>query len=172
MSPHIPENTNFITCNNKKFLSSNIPPLLVLSPTSSGKLSQVRIFDIRPVFIFGYERMRYNRLDGDKINKGGTKLIRTDIAIQNSKFNNFVFKYKCPAMTRETLMRNTMNSLSRLPKERLSEVADFVDFILAKETEENLQKGIEKLSEESGSLNFLLEEEELYTVSNLKKKVS
>jgi len=75
-------------------------------------------------------------------------------------------------MTRETLIRNTMNSLARLPKERLSEVSDFVDFILAKETEENLQKGIEKLSEESGSLNFLFEEEELYSISDIKKKVS
>ena len=75
-------------------------------------------------------------------------------------------------MTRETLIRNTMNSLSRLPKERLSEVSDFVDFILAKETEENLQKGIEKLSEESGSLNFLFDEEELYSMSDIKKKVS
>jgi hypothetical protein len=65
-----------------------------------------------------------------------------------------------------------MNSLSRLhkDKEQLSEVADFIDFILAKETEENLQKGIEKLSEQSGSLHFLNEEGELYSVSDVKKE--
>jgi hypothetical protein len=63
-----------------------------------------------------------------------------------------------------------MNSLSKLPKERLSEVADFVDFILAKDEEENLRKGIIKLSEESTSLHFLSEEEELYSLSDLKKK--
>ncbi len=73
-------------------------------------------------------------------------------------------------MTRETLIRNTMNSLSKLPKERLSEVSDFVDFILAKDEEENLRKGIVKLSEESKSLNFLSDEEELYSVSDLKKR--
>ena len=68
------------------------------------------------------------------------------------------------------MIRNTVTSLSKLPKERLAEVADFVDFILAKGEEENLQKGIETLSEKSGSLNFLMDEEELYSVSDLKKK--
>lgn len=90
--------------------------------------------------------------------------------IANANLHKFVFSYKQTEMTRETLIRNTMNSLSKLPKERLSEVSDFVDFILAKDEEENLRKGIVKLSEESKSLNFLSDEEELYSVSDLKKR--
>jgi hypothetical protein len=73
-------------------------------------------------------------------------------------------------MTRETVLKNTMKAISGLPDNKISEVADFVAFLVQKEEEKILQKGIEKLSSESVALNFLQEEEDLYTLSDLKKK--
>ncbi len=59
----------------------------------------------------------------------------------------------------------------KLPKERISIVDDYIEFLLKKYNEEiELQKGIERISEESGSLKFLEDEETIYTVNDLKEK--
>jgi hypothetical protein len=73
-------------------------------------------------------------------------------------------------MTRDTMLKKTVSAISRLPKNKLSEVADFVEFLSKKHEETALQKGIEKLSLDSGSLDFLLDEEDLYTEDDVKKK--
>jgi len=73
-------------------------------------------------------------------------------------------------MTRDVMLKKTVNAISQLPNNKLSEVADFVAFLTSKEEENQLQNGIERLSMESGSLDFLNDEEDLYTLSELKKK--
>lgn len=60
--------------------------------------------------------------------------------------------------------------LQQLPEDKVREVADFADFILKKHDEYCLQKGIEKLSSKSKAFDFLHEEEDLYTVEDLKEK--
>lgn len=60
--------------------------------------------------------------------------------------------------------------LSKLPEDRIRAVKDFADFVYKKYEEEILQKGMEQLSSESQALNFLREEEELYSEKDLKKK--
>lgn len=73
-------------------------------------------------------------------------------------------------MTHESLVQRTLTALSKLPAEKASEVADFADFILKKYDEEILQKGIEKLTEKSKAYSFLKDDENLYTVADLKEK--
>jgi hypothetical protein len=73
-------------------------------------------------------------------------------------------------MGKETLIKRTLKTLSRLPHDKVKEVSDFADFILKKQEEESLQKGMEILISESNAFYFLKDEEDLYTVEDLKEK--
>ena len=73
-------------------------------------------------------------------------------------------------MNRDTLIRQTLKNLSKLPQDKVREISDFADFIMKKHEEEALQKGIEKLVSDSKSFNFLNEEEDLYSLDDLKEK--
>lgn len=72
-------------------------------------------------------------------------------------------------MSRETLIKRTFNTLSKLPPDKVKEVSDFADFILKTYDEEILQKGIEKLVSNSTTYYFLKDEEDLYSVEDLKE---
>ncbi|WP_020401700.1 hypothetical protein [Gracilimonas tropica] len=73
-------------------------------------------------------------------------------------------------MTKKELIHKTIDTLSKLPQNKIQEVDDFASFILKKHEEETLRRGIQKLSESSGSFDFLEEEEVLYSVEDLKEK--
>jgi len=73
-------------------------------------------------------------------------------------------------MARETLIKKTLRTLSKLPPEKVKEVSDFADYILQKHDEEIMQKGMEKLVTDSETFYFLKDEEDLYTVEDLKEK--
>ena len=73
-------------------------------------------------------------------------------------------------MNRDTLIRQTLKNLSKLPRDKVREISDFVDFIMKKHEEETLQEGIEKLISHSKSFDFLNEEEDLYSLDDLKEK--
>ena len=72
-------------------------------------------------------------------------------------------------MTKETLIKRTLTALSKLPKEKASEIADFADYILKKHDEETLKGGIKKLTEKSKAYRFLKDDENLYSVADLKE---
>ena len=65
-------------------------------------------------------------------------------------------------MSRETLIKNTLNSLSKLPEQKIQEVSDFAEFLLSKADDAILTKGIQKLVAESKSFDFLKDDEDLY----------
>ena len=71
-------------------------------------------------------------------------------------------------MTKEALIQKTLKRLSDLPKDKVNEVLDFADFIAKKYEEDILQKGIVALATDSKSYEFLDNEEDLYTVNDLK----
>ncbi len=73
-------------------------------------------------------------------------------------------------MEKETLIKRTVKMLSKLPQNKIREVSDFADFILKKHVEELLQKGMNVLASEAKSFYFLKDEENLYTVKDLKEK--
>ncbi|MBP6610237.1 MAG: hypothetical protein KA206_04015 [Paludibacter sp.] len=73
-------------------------------------------------------------------------------------------------MLRSTLINRTVNNLAKLPDEKVVEVSDYIEFILKKHEESILQKGIQQLTSNSKTYHFLEEEEDLYTVSDLKEK--
>lgn len=73
-------------------------------------------------------------------------------------------------MIRDKLIKKTIDSLVKLPDQRLKEVSDFVEFLLSKIDNQLMTEGIQKLVSDSKSFSFLSEEEDLYSIDDLKVK--
>jgi len=73
-------------------------------------------------------------------------------------------------MQQKEVIDRTIKVLNQLPTQKAIEVADFADFVLKKYEEEILQKGMQKMVEGSSSFDFLREDEELYSLKDLKEK--
>lgn len=65
-------------------------------------------------------------------------------------------------MTPEAIIQKTVASLSKLSQNRIEEVVDFVEFLVQKQENEEMQKNIYSMIDESEAFNFLFEEEEIY----------
>lgn len=73
-------------------------------------------------------------------------------------------------MTKKSLINRTIETLEKLPEDKIYEIADFADFVLKKYEEKIFQKGLETLVSRSKSFAFLNDEEDLYDESDLKEK--
>ena len=73
-------------------------------------------------------------------------------------------------MTRESLIQDTINHISKLPDEKLREVSDFAEFLLSKLENEMFNQGILKVAISSESYKFLEDDGDLYTLNDLKEK--
>lgn len=73
-------------------------------------------------------------------------------------------------MNREALIGRTLESLSRLPESKLSEVADFAEFLLSRVEDRLTTEGIQLLVADSEAFDFLNDEEELYSLDDLKER--
>jgi len=73
-------------------------------------------------------------------------------------------------MKRQVLIDKTMNKISRLTDIKIKEVNDFADFLLSKIDDKIIQEGIQKIVYDSKSFNYLKDEEDLYTVEDLKER--
>ncbi len=73
-------------------------------------------------------------------------------------------------MTKQEVIKKTLVVLDKLPLEKIQEVNDFADFILKKLENETIQLGIQKLVEKGKTYEFLKEEEDIYTVEDLKER--
>jgi len=72
-------------------------------------------------------------------------------------------------MSREILLQRTIESLSKLPDQKMREVSEFAEFLLNKMEEQIIVAGIQKLGFESHSFHFLESEEDIYTINDLKE---
>jgi hypothetical protein len=72
-------------------------------------------------------------------------------------------------MTKQAIIEKTLKALNQPPDEKAREVFDFADFIVKRHEEALLNKGIQLLTADTSSFSFLNEEEEIYSLSNLKK---
>jgi len=98
-----------------------------------------------------------------------------DVPLPNSeKVTNLIlfslFLEKNKKMTREKLMEKTMNALSKLPDKKLKEVSDFAEFLNNKTEDRKLTEEIQLIGAVSKSFRFLEEDEDLYSVSDLKER--
>ena len=84
--------------------------------------------------------------------------------------SNFVSLYKCTIMNREVLIKGIVKKIRKLPDTSIKEVNDFAEFLLSKIDDQIIRDGIPKITTESKSLDFLDDEEDLYSVNDLKEK--
>ncbi|MBU1821560.1 MAG: hypothetical protein KKG00_08635 [Bacteroidetes bacterium] len=72
-------------------------------------------------------------------------------------------------MTKQAIIERTLKAINQLPPEKAEEISDFADFIARKYENQQLTKGIQKMASDSKAFDFLHEEEDLYTVEDLKE---
>ncbi|MBW8334967.1 MAG: hypothetical protein K0M40_23320 [Prolixibacteraceae bacterium] len=73
-------------------------------------------------------------------------------------------------MVRNDLIENTMLKIRQLPDFKIKEINDFADFLLQKIEDQILQEGIQELASKSKVFSYLNEEEDLYSVNDLKER--
>ena len=73
-------------------------------------------------------------------------------------------------MTKEAIIEKTLKTLNSLPDNRAEEVADFADYIMKKYEDQLIVGGIQKLTQESHVFDFLNNEENIYSMKDIKKK--
>lgn len=73
-------------------------------------------------------------------------------------------------MTRQILIESTINKIAQLPDIRIKEVNDFADFLLSKIDDKIILEGNQKMITDSKTFAFLQDEEDLYTVEDLKER--
>jgi stress response protein YsnF len=71
-------------------------------------------------------------------------------------------------MSKQELIDKTIAALQKLPADKVAEVSDFTDFILQRNDDKEIVKGIQQLSSQTKSYQFLEEEEDLYTLNDVK----
>lgn len=72
-------------------------------------------------------------------------------------------------MTREMMIERTMKAINQLPEDKAEEIVDFAEFIIKRCEEQILTEGIQQLTSNSKAFDFLNEEEEIYSMSDLKE---
>ena len=72
-------------------------------------------------------------------------------------------------MTKQLIIEQTLKVFDKLPEDKVEEISDFADFILKKYEDATLLKNMEKSLSDSNTFSFLKDEEEIYTVSDVKK---
>lgn len=73
-------------------------------------------------------------------------------------------------MNRSDLIKETIDKIQQLPDIKIQVINDFAEFLLSRIDDKILLEGIQKLASESKSFEYLKNEEELYSVNDIKEK--
>ena len=73
-------------------------------------------------------------------------------------------------MDRKILLEKLTSKINLLPDSKIQEITDFTDFLLRKIDDNITVEGIQKLISDSRAFDFLKEDDDLYTVNDLKEK--
>ncbi|WP_295649618.1 hypothetical protein [uncultured Mucilaginibacter sp.] len=73
-------------------------------------------------------------------------------------------------MTKEAIIEKTVRLLDGLAPDKVQEIADFVEYISIKQDESELQSGIQYLVSNSDTFSFLNDDEDIYSLNDLKEK--
>lgn len=72
-------------------------------------------------------------------------------------------------MTKQLIIERTLKAMNQLPDDKAEEISDFADFVFKRYEEQELSKGLQSIVSESTAFNFLNEEQEIYSISDLKE---
>lgn len=71
-------------------------------------------------------------------------------------------------MSKQELIEKTIAALQKLPADKVAEISDFTDFVLQRNEDKQITESIAQLSKQSKSYEFLEQEEDLYTLNDVK----
>ena len=80
-----------------------------------------------------------------------------------------IFGYQFFIMTRELIIERTLKAINTLPPDKAEEISDFAEFVIKRYEEHRLTEGIQQLTSNSQSFDFLKNEEDIYSVADLKE---
>jgi antirestriction protein len=72
-------------------------------------------------------------------------------------------------MTRRAIIERTIKAINQLPEAKAEEISAFADFVTKRYEENLLIQGIQKLTTDTQFFDFLYNEEELYSLADLKE---
>lgn len=72
-------------------------------------------------------------------------------------------------MTKQAIIEQMVSIINQLPEEKAEEISDFASFLVKRYEETSLTKGIQQLTSQGNLFDFLAKEEDLYSLSDLKK---
>ncbi|SJZ32906.1 hypothetical protein [Sediminibacterium ginsengisoli] len=72
-------------------------------------------------------------------------------------------------MTRQAIIEKTLQAINRLPEDKAEEISDFADFVSKRYEDHKLVESMQKMASDSKAFSFLQEEEDLYTLGDLKQ---
>jgi len=73
-------------------------------------------------------------------------------------------------MNRIQLIKDTLEKIERLPDFEIEEINDFAGYLLSRLDDKILVDGIQQLSSDSKTFDYLNNEENLYSVNDIKEK--
>ena len=73
-------------------------------------------------------------------------------------------------MTRQAIIEHTIQVINHLPAEKATEISDFADLVSMKYEAQKITATIQKMVTDSQTFAFLHEEEDLYSLSDLKER--
>jgi len=72
-------------------------------------------------------------------------------------------------MTKQSIIDRTVKIINQLPEAKAVEISDFADFVINRYEEQSLSEDIQNIISGSHSFDFLREEEEMYSLKDLKQ---
>lgn len=72
-------------------------------------------------------------------------------------------------MTKQILIDRTIKVINELPQDKAAEISDFAEFVFKRYEENELIIGIENIVSKSEAFEFLNNEEEIYSMADLKE---
>jgi hypothetical protein len=72
-------------------------------------------------------------------------------------------------MTRQIIIERTLKAINQLPEDKAEEISDFADFVFKRYEEHELTNLIQKLTSESQTFDFLKNEDDIYSIADLKE---
>jgi hypothetical protein len=73
-------------------------------------------------------------------------------------------------MTKQAIIEKTIKAINQLPEDKAEEISDFADFVIMKFEETRITESIQQLAAKSQVFDFLNEEEDHYSSTDLKVK--
>ncbi len=73
-------------------------------------------------------------------------------------------------MNRQVLIEQTVSKIRKLPDVQVKEINDFADFLLSRINDQLIREGVKNMMVDSKSFYFLKDEEDLYSVEDLKER--